>query len=174
MKNLQDLINAVNSMPITEFKDGKKYRELQTLLQRRNNDWYSSPEYNAELKREAEVRKDRQKKEQAKKQSNAAWAMKHLKPGMFIKVRGTKDGKGLREVMTVDKGREMIVCRKWIFSPGHYSFTTKSFRKDERATQWSDKVWARPDNQITEHQMDKITGVFEFSDSMEPLGYKVL
>jgi len=41
-----------------------------------------------------------------------AWCHANLKPGMYIKAVGTRDGKGIRKVIDVDFERESVTCRQ--------------------------------------------------------------
>lgn len=57
----------------------------------------------------------------AEQEANAtAWAVKNLKPGMFLKVRGVRDTESIREVISLDPHSGRFTAWKWhpTWSPG--------------------------------------------------------
>lgn len=70
------------------------------------------------------------------------WVENNVRPGMFLKMKGTRDGHGIREVLSVKKkyGRHpVLVCHQ--------------IQPPSRHTDWELEV-----QQITEHDFNKVMG----------------
>lgn len=96
----------------------------------------------------------------------ADWAQENLKPGMVVKMSGTRDSHGVRYVADIDRGT--VLCRQ--MSPTHRMGRTI----DEMRDAYPNKHWVKMSingepgkysiweitNVGTNHGLDKVVGVF--------------
>ena len=162
-KHIKAMMAYVDSIPLGEINDVSAHL-VQERIYQRQAEWRKSPEYKKYLINLQNEYDRRRAEEQAKSITRKKWAKENVKPGMLIKVQGTKDGKGLREVMSVTETR--VICRQWSV----HGFQGNG--NDE--LQWDEKIWAVPCNRITEHEWNKVLGVFGMSNAMTYTGYKTV
>ena len=141
----------MNLQHITDTLRNLAHDELKQLA-----DWCNSearkkdPVYLAEQAQQAKWEAERQAKyaAEAAHLNRVAKALKALlKPGMMLKMKGCKDGLGLREFIRWDEN-ENLVC--WQLR------REKEYRPNSKSAFW---VQERT-NQVTTHMPDKVTRVF--------------
>lgn len=96
------VVAAFKALPLKERKDTTLHSILRTLGDQANRDWYQSDEYKAEQaanERKAKARKERE----TERAQEAVEVAKTLQSGTLIKVKGTRDGHGIREVISIDR-----------------------------------------------------------------------
>ena len=151
MKTLKDIADAIRGLPLEAFKAvGNKDVVTHALNQRFEEYYWSEERLTAEI-RDLNRLQQRRDRDAQRAKRNHMWALIHVKPGMFIKVGGARDGFGLRKVIEVKT--DTIVCQQW--KKTHRLAAKESLRFDD--------VFAVPANQMTEHNADKVQGYFAWS-----------
>lgn len=114
-------------------------------IEGRNRD----PQVIAERKIQEEFWRKREEEGKVKEEHNAKVyrvLQKLLKPGTKLKMRGCKDGSGIREFIKWDENDNLVcwqIVRRRVFTKGAVSFT-------EEKT-----------NQVTTHMPDKVSRIFQ-------------
>lgn len=140
---------------------------LRTAVERRQREWWGSPEQQEEQKQLAIKRARAAAKRSTLAARRADWAREFIQPGMIVKMTGTRDGHGVRYVMEVDRGT--ILCRQ--MSPTYRMGRTIDDMRDA----YPNKRWVKMSisdeegkysiwevtNAGTDHSLDKVAGVFK-------------
>ena len=163
------MVAQINDMSLSDvYHYGNLIRDA---VDRRQRMWWGSDEQKAEQEaRNAKnvARKVSQAKLAAKR---IEWVEANLKPGMVVKMSGTRDGHGVRYVVGVDRGT--VICRQ--MAPTHR--LGRSI--DEMKEAYPHKSWipvAVPSdtgkysiweitNAGTDHGIDKVVGVFSQNEA---------
>jgi hypothetical protein len=155
--NQQSIIKLLNDLPLKEIIDAEFNGKIQATLQTQRVKWYSSDERKEECRlREEQNAKKRQTKAE-RELVTRAWALENLKPGMYVKMSGTRDKTGMRKVVAVE--REQVVCRK--IEPCWLNEVT-SYASDE-VLQIGTK-WFHVMHDVTTHGAEKVTHTYERKD----------
>lgn len=168
MKTLKDIIDALQGMPISEFKDRKAYAKLREVLTGRDQEWFRSDEFrkaieeqNAETQRkalkEAKVRLARARQVQDWLKTG------ELKKGTFIKVSGTRDRDGIREMIEQEPGRQgRLVCRQWhVASSGLLRMFERGQDPKKFNYELKHGMWMQRQSQITTHNFNKVVKILK-------------
>lgn len=165
---ITQMLAAVQSMPLS---DVYHYGSLVCdAIDRRQRSWWGSDEQKAENEaRNAKntARKVSQAKLVAKR---VAWAEANLRPGMIVKMAGTRDRHGVRYISDIVRGN--VLCRQ--MSPTHRAGRTI----EEMSAAYPNKTWIKMaipgattysiwevTNAGTDHGIDRVVGVFKPNDA---------
>lgn len=159
------MIAQINDMSLSDvYHYGNLVRDA---IDRRRRTWWGSDEQKAE--NAARVAKNTQAavRKAALTAKRVDWANENLKPGMIVKMSGTRDGHGVRYVTDIDRGTAL--CRQ--MSPTHRMGRTI----DDMRNAYPNKRWVKMSikgeagkysiwevtNAGTDHGLDKVVGVFD-------------
>jgi hypothetical protein len=94
----------------------------------------------AEDERKRKTEKEREAEFQPKLM---AWLKKNAKPGLYLKMKGCRDGSGYREIMEIDWEKERMTCYKLVLG------------------RWPSQKFIRV--QLTDHAFDKVLGTLRLA-----------
>lgn len=161
MKSLKDIAEAIKTLPLKAFDSRTEINSVIEVLNNQAYAWRQSPKYVLQCKKENEALDRRRDREAVNAARRYDWAKRNLEVGMFIKVTGTRDGQGIREVLELTE--DQVVCRQWNAIPAkrynaypHYSFG------DVRKL--NDEYYITPNSQMTTHGYEKVLGKFDHKD----------
>lgn len=171
------MLAQINNMSLTEvYHYGGLLRDA---VLRRQQAWWGSDEQVAEYAARNVKNTQAAARKAALTARRADWARDNLKPGMVVKMSGTRDSHGVRYVTEVDRGT--VLCRQ--MSPTHRMGRTI----EEMQTAYPNKRWVKMaisdeegkysiwevTNTGTDHGVDKVVGVFT-EDEQGLLHYKAI
>lgn len=120
MKTKKDLINAIESLPLSEFADGTTV--FVTALQQRYMEYLASTEYNNKLTQDEQCAEWRRQALAALEKEREHYVDTHNLVGKLIKVSGTRDREGIRRVISQHHTSRTVECwqyRKTISQQPH-------------------------------------------------------
>ena len=153
-ETLDDIIAAVEALPIEAFAAQGQALELRELVSRRSDEYFSSQEYKRQLRIAAKKNAERKTREEAQAKLNEKWAKKHVHAGDFIRVKGARDGHGVREVISVESDR--LVCRAYA---RHHIWRGDTSSVPADAVTLGTKAFT-PRVQMTDHMYNKVTHIY--------------
>jgi len=147
----QAVVTAFYNLPLKSFSDGKVFQRLQQVQHERFDAWYNSTDRVKHLEAEEAARVRRRERDAERAVERRIWAKDNIREGMIIKVGGTRDGQGLREVMSVESNH--IVCRQLCTSYGQKPMDApiRVFGKKENHI-----IGLNYADQMTTHGYDKV------------------
>lgn len=162
MKTLKEIAEAIDALPVEAFKNTVCGRnsEIEHALIRGEKRWHDSIAYDIAQRQDEIARSRRSKREALLAAARAANVEKWikdgtLKKGVFVKVKGARDGAGIREFFSHDY--RAIHCRQW--RPVSAWAMNKAASPDALRAQGYLKVggmWISPEPQMTTHEFDKV------------------
>lgn len=171
------MIAQINDMSLSDvYHYGKLVRDV---IDRRQRAWWGSDEQKAENAARNAKNTQAAARKAALTSRRADWARENLKPGMVVKMSGTRDSHGVRYVTDIDRGT--VLCRQ--MSPTHRMGRTIDEMRDAHPNKRLVKmsidgepgkysIW-EVTNAGTDHGVDKVVGVFE-EDADGLLHYKAI
>lgn len=171
------MLAQINNMSLTEvYHYGGLLRDA---VLRRQQAWWGSDEQAAEYAARSAKNSQAAARKAALTARRADWARDNLKPGMVVKMSGTRDSHGVRYVMEIDRGT--VLCRQ--MSPTYRAGRTI----EEMQAAYPNKRWVKMSipgesgkysiwevtNAGTDHGVDKVVGVFD-EDADGLLHYKAI
>ena len=151
INTLDELLKAIEHMPLEAFADLDKVHSVGSCVQLRERAWRGTDGYKAVCERDQDKLVRRQERDAANAKRREKWARQNVKAGMFIKVNGARDGVGLREVISV--AMDGVICRQWLPNGRRRPLMSN---KD---LSFSKRDWS-PEAQMTTHTFSKVTGYF--------------
>jgi hypothetical protein len=106
---VQDVYNAIALLTPREVIEFET-TDFNRLLTVKRHEWYSSEEYKLQLRATAVKNEQRRQTAAEKETARAKWVLENLQPGQFVRMTGTRDGHGLRYVVSIQGNQ--VVCRK--------------------------------------------------------------
>jgi len=151
---LDDIIAAVEALPIEAFAAQGQAMMLRELVAQRASEYFDSQEYKRQQRIQLKKNADRAMREANQAKLVEKWAKKNISAGDFIRVRGARDGHGVREVISVESDR--LVCRAYA---RHHTWRGDTSSVPADAVMFGTKVFA-PRVQMTDHMYNKVTHKF--------------
>lgn len=161
MKTLKEITQLLDDVPLKEFSSYEAVSALQSKVRRLADAWTRTPDYQdeqdiADARRQARAKREAQKAIDRTKQVRKWIKDGDLVSGTFIKVRGTRDGSGIREFMEMKAGR--LVCRQWQAAAPYNVKRAREYPNELRDLGYIKiaGMWLQPQDQITTHEPDKV------------------
>lgn len=161
--DIKTLLKEVRQLNITSHSENATLERISEELIQIRRRYYNSEEYRTEeiklrqKENQKRIAKDKKKKEHASK-VKAIIDAGVIKPGTFIKVGGTRDGDGIREVLGIDKedGRIRLTCLKWNKVDPFYTKKLTEVDLRNRGYLQVGDLWLSKDSYITTHDVSKV------------------
>lgn len=157
--DIKQLLAEAKKLSFNSTKEFLYISEIYNALRKAQESYLHSSAYLNEMQLETEQASKRAEQRRARERARIAEVKKWvkdglIKPGVFVKVGGTRDGKGIREVLAIKKeGNHVeLQCLKW--QPTHFK-KSESYMVNEGCIKLGD-MWIERGDYLTTHYVEKV------------------